>query len=34
MRKSWTAMSEDDERKILLRDMRRSLPRRLLKEGA
>jgi uncharacterized protein involved in exopolysaccharide biosynthesis len=31
MKKSWNAMSEDDARKILLRDMRTSIPRRLLK---
>jgi len=34
MKRSWNRMGEDDARKILLRDVRRSLPRRLLKGGA
>jgi uncharacterized protein involved in exopolysaccharide biosynthesis len=34
MRQSWNGMSEDDARKILLRDMGRSLAWRRLKGGA
>jgi uncharacterized protein involved in exopolysaccharide biosynthesis len=34
IQKSWNAMSENDARKILLRDMRRSIPGRLLKGDA
>jgi capsule polysaccharide export protein KpsE/RkpR len=34
IQKSWNAVSEDDARKILLYDMRRSLPGRLLKGDA